>query len=191
MIKIVPVKFSKVARRYFLNQIQASDFVIVTSEYAVECLFRLFKGDDLKEKNFVAIGSHTAQALLDHDMHPRLIASDETSEGLFKELEKKFDLDGASIVFPRSALPNPYLKRALIKAGAKVKEVAVYRNLKPAHRALPKASIDAAVFTSPSTVVNFIKDYGKIPASWEVLCKGRVSQKALEKFGYKAAIITN
>jgi uroporphyrinogen III methyltransferase/synthase len=190
-IKIIPVRFSKTAREYFLNQLQASDLILVTSEYAVAALFNLFKIYDLKEKAFAAIGSHTAQALLDHDLHPRLIASDETSEGLFKELKSKFHLDGASIVFPRSALPNPFLKRALTKAGVRVKEVAVYKNIKPARRPLPKERIDAAVFTSPSTVVNFLKDYGKIPPSWEILCKGPVSQKTLKKFGYRAEIITN
>jgi uroporphyrinogen III methyltransferase / synthase len=189
MIAIAPVKFSKVAQKYFLNELLASDLIVVTSEYAVDALFGLFAPEDLQQKKFVAIGPHTAQVLLDHDVHPVLIASEETSRGLFQDIKSRFDLKGKSIVFPRSALPNPFLRQALSKAGAKVKEVAVYRNTKPAQRPLPKESIDAVVFTSPSTVVNFLKDYGKIPPSWEILCKGPVSQKALKKYGYRAAII--
>jgi uroporphyrinogen-III synthase len=189
MIRIQPVTFSKVAKKYFLNELTASDLILVTSEYTVESLCKLFKPSELKSKTFAAIGSHTAQALLDYDVHPHMIASEETSEGLFKDLQNKFDLKNKFIVFPRSALPNPFLKKALTKAGARVKEVTVYKNLKPAKRRLPKESIDAIIFTSPSTAVNFLKDYGKIPPSWEILCKGPVSQKALLKFGYKAKII--
>jgi len=191
MIQIKSIKFSNKARQYFLNELAASDLIVVTSESAVEQLFQLFKSEDLKSNDFVAIGSHTAQALLDHDVHPRLIGSDETSEGLFNALKAKFTLKGKSIVFPRSALPNPFLKQALTKAGAKVKEIAVYQNIKPAKRSLPKNHIDAVVFTSPSTVVNFLKDYGKIPSSWDILCKGPVSQRTLKKAGYTAQIIPN
>ncbi len=189
MIQIKPVKFPAIAKKYFLDELLASDLIVVTSEYAVEQLFALFKAETLSDKKFVAIGSHTAQALLDHNLHPRLIASDETSEGLFSAIKKKFPLEGKLIVFPRSGLPNPFLRRALTKEGAKVKEVTVYNNVKPAKRALPKEQVDAVVFTSPSTVVNFMKDYGKIPSSWEVLCKGPASRKALKKYGYLARII--
>jgi uroporphyrinogen-III synthase len=88
-------------------------------------------------------------------------------------------------------LPNPYLKTALTKAGAQVAEIAVYQNVKPKKRVLPREEIQSVIFTSPSTVTNFIKDYGKIPGSWEILCKGPVSQRMLAKYGYKASIITH
>ncbi len=197
MIQISPVSFSVQKRNTFLRTIRESDLVLLTSEYAVEHFFNFLNKhaarvlEFIKTKDFVVIGGHTAQALLDHDVHPKFIAPEETAEGVFKILKQNYKLKGKRIVFPRSSLPNPYLKNVLTKEGARVFEAPVYQNTKPKKRLLPKEDIQAVVFTSPSTVVNFIKDYGKIPASWEILCKGPVSQKALKKFGYEAKIIVN
>lgn len=197
MIRISPVEFSIHKRNSFLSAIIESGVVLLTSEYSVEYLFKFlnkYAPKELKQiqaKDFVVIGGHTAQALLDHGVHPKLIASEETGEGVFKALKKNYKLKGLRIVFPRSSLPNPFLKKALTKEGAIVVDVPVYQNTKPKKRLLPKEVIQTVVFTSPSTVVNFMKDYGKIPASWEILCKGPVSQKALKKFGYQAKIIVN
>ncbi len=195
MIEIAPVIFKAKEQVIFLRKIRECDMVILTSEHAVRnFLAFLDKNGDSEifhKKDCVTIGGHTAQALLDHGIHPKLIGGEETGEGLFKDIKKHFDLKGMRVVFPRSSLPNPYLKNALTKAGAHVFEVAVYENTKPRKRSLPVEHIDAVVFTSPSTVVNFLKDYGKIPPCWEISCKGPVSQKALQKFGYDAQIIVN
>lgn len=195
MIQISPVSFSVQERKAFLSVIEESDLVLLTSEYAVEHFFAFLEKHNARQtvgtKDFVVIGGHTAQALLNHGVHPKLIASEETSEGVFRALKKNYKLKGKRIVFPRSSLSNPFLKMALTKEGARVSEVPVYQNTKPKKRLLPKENIQTIVFTSPSTVVNFIKDYGKIPASWEILCKGPVSQKALKKFGYEAKVIVN
>ena len=195
MIKIVPAGFTASQKNEMLRILVASQIVLLTSEYAVESFFELLSKWDkhheiLKNKDFAVIGGHTAQALLDHGVHPKFIASEETSEGVFEELKKRLNLKGLKIIFPRSSLPNPYLKAALTKAGADVTEIAVYQNIKPKKRALPTESIESVIFTSPSTVTNFIEDYGKIPGSWEILCKGPVSQRMLDKHGYKANIIT-
>ena len=194
MIKISPVTFGRSQKENLLRVLNDSQIVLFTSEYAVECFFKFLtkwdkRRESIQNKDFAVIGGHTAQALLDQGVHPKFIASDETSEGMFKELKKRIALKGKSIIFPRSSLSNPFLKKALTKAGAHVHEIAVYNNTKPAKRSLPRAEIQAVIFTSPSTVINFIKDYGKIPPSWEILCKGPVSQRMLAKHGYSATII--
>lgn len=195
MIKIAPVKFTASQRNKMLHILADSKMVLLTSEYAVEFFFKLLsqRAKDIaiiKNKDFAVIGGHTAQALLDKGVHPKFIASQETSQGMFAELKKRLKLKGVTIIFPRSSLPNPYLKTALTKAGADVSEIAVYQNVKPKKRALPNEEIQSIIFTSPSTVTNFINDYGKIPAHWEILCKGPVSQQMLAKHGYSAQVIT-
>jgi uroporphyrinogen III methyltransferase/synthase len=194
MIRISPVVFNRSQKEKLWRLLSHSDIVLLTSEYAVEYFFKLLEDVDrrhlsIQDKDFAVIGEHTAQALLDRGVHPTWIAVEETSEGMFKELKKRVALKGKTVFFPRSSLPNPYLKTELTKAGATVHQIAVYENSKPARRPLPETEIHSVIFTSPSTVVNFLKDYGKIPASWELLCKGPVSQRMLAKHGYKAAVI--
>lgn len=195
MIRISPVVFSSAQSQKIYNVFRRSSVVLMTSEHAVEFFFKLLKrckDSDLliKEKDFVVIGTHTAQALLDKGVHPKVIAAEETSEGMFKELKKRMVLKNKEIFFPRSSLPNPYLKTALTKAGAKVHQVAIYKNIKSPRRPLPNIEIHAVVFTSPSTVDAFMKDYATIQPSWEILCKGPASQRALAKYGFASRIIT-
>ena len=44
------------------------------------------------------------------------------------------DLKGKRILFPRSSLPNPFLKDALSAYGAIVEEIIIYGNAKPAKK---------------------------------------------------------
>ncbi len=196
MIEIIPQKFTRKQKEEIELKLSKSRLILFTSEYAVEHFYRLLLsfGKDFqsfKDVDCAVIGAYTAQALLDRGGNPKIIASQETGEGVFLELKKRLKLKGTRILFPRSSLPNPFLKKALTKAGAKVFEFSVYQNIKPKKRNLPKNHIDAVLFTSPSTVKNFLIDYGKIPDSWEILCKGPVSLNMLKKYGYKGLIIAN
>ncbi len=138
----------------------------------------------LREKTFVAIGRETAQALAGHGIHPALTAMTETSQGLFQEMSKRFELRGKKILFPRSSLPNPYLKEKLTQEGSRVDELTVYINTKPAKRPLPKEDIVRILFTSPSTVRNFLEDYGAIPQEWRILSRGPKTSEYLRQAGY-------
>jgi len=194
MIQISAKKFSLKERKTILQRLSEAQVVLLTSEYAVEYFDKFLEVSrqslsSLKNIDFVVIGSYTAQALLDRGAHPRIIAPVETAQGVYQELKRRMKLKDLKIIFPRSSLPNPFLKKALIKAGADVFEFSVYENTPARKRPLPKISIDSVVFTSPSTVHNFLKDYKKIPESWEILCKGPVSLKALKDQGYSGSII--
>jgi len=75
----------------------------------------------------------------------------------------------------------------LIALGAHVNEITIYENTKPSKRDLPTGSIDGVIFTSPSTVRNFLADYGTIPDTWQIMAKGPVTLKTLEEAGYNNA----
>ena len=102
-------------------------------------------------------------------------------------MTQHWDLKGKRILFPRSSLPNPFLKEALIALGADVSEITIYENIKPPKRDLPSVNIDGVIFTSPSTVRNFLIDYGRIPKTWQIMAKGPVTLKTLQEAGYNHA----
>ena len=101
-------------------------------------------------------------------------------------MTENLELRGRKILFPRSALPNPYLKQKLTGQGARVDELTVYDNTPPAKRPLPvpEATIDQVVFTSPSTARNFLAAYGTIPRYWKISSRGAVTSAFLREAGY-------
>ncbi|MBI3315301.1 MAG: uroporphyrinogen-III C-methyltransferase, partial [Candidatus Omnitrophica bacterium] len=190
-IDIKPASFDEKQRNKLKKDLARADLVVLTSRFGVECFMKTLKGETFADKKFAAIGAHTADCLLEHGIIPFVVAQEETAQGLFKALLGVVDVKGKHILFPRSSLPNPFLKDALTESGAKVMEWIIYENIKPPKRDLPDISIDQVIFTSPSTVKNFLADYGTIPAHWDILAKGPVTAKALKEAGYQpTALLT-
>lgn len=194
MIEISQVAFSPERLQSLLEELNSCDIILLTSRFGVNYLFKLLKKNNynllrLREKNWIVIGQETKTALKKQGFESIFVAQEESSEGLIKELEEKFPLRRKKILFPRSSLPNPYLKEKLTALGNSVKEIIVYENVKPAKRKLPEDGIQKIIFTSPSTVKNFLKDYKNIPSHWKILSKGTLTQKTLSKSGYQSEVI--
>jgi len=174
-----------------LQAFGTADIIVCTSWYAGEYLCKELLSIDPKvkitNKIFAVIGQRTQKALQDYDIQAAIVSQEETAQGLLKAMVKNLDLKGKRILFPRSSLPNPFLKEALIARGALVTEITIYKNTKPAKRDLPSVNIDGVIFTSPSTVRNFLTDYGTISGSWQIFAKGPVTLKTLQDAGYNHA----
>lgn len=194
MIEITYATAKSAAGRQLIRELDRADLILFTSPHAVLAVVRILQtaGIPLARlgiKNIAVIGADTADELRGHGMEPKVISAEETSEGLLKILIKNFSLQNKRVLFPRSSLANANLKQGLSKRGARVIEVPVYQNTKPAKRPLPAQKIDAVMFTSPSTVANFLKDYSRIPAEWTVLSKGPRTAQALAAAGYSSEIL--
>ena len=167
--------------------------ILLTSRFGVQYFFRFLKKEEfsfkkIKNKDFAVIGKDTAASLRKLGIRPKVTASEETSGGLLNALREHFDLKSKKILFPRSSLPNPFLKKELKNLGSHVDEFKIYRNLKPRRQTLPQKGIDVVLFTSPSTVRNFLLNYGRIPGTWKILCKGPVTKEYLQKKGYHCCV---
>ncbi|MBI5149443.1 MAG: uroporphyrinogen-III C-methyltransferase [Candidatus Omnitrophica bacterium] len=191
MIEITPAKLTAGRIKTLLTNLVNYDIILFTSKFGVKYFFELlvkkgYAAKKISQKTFVAIGRATAKALAQEGVSATLVAKVETSEGLFQEMAGKLKLRSKKILFPRSALPNPFLKRNLTKQGAQVDELTVYDNTPPAKRPLPvpEAAIDQVVFTSPSTARNFLAAYGAIPRHWRILSRGAATSAFLREAGY-------
>ena len=194
MIEISPAEITGEQADQLAADFPAYDIILLTSRFAVVHFLELARRRPamcglLAEKDIVVIGKDTAQALMDADYHPRYVASDETSRGLFRLLTQKYDVQGKRILFPRSNLPNPYLKTELEKLGAHVTQLTVYVNEPTAKAELPAGQVDKIIFTSPSTVNSFLDKYQSIPADWTILSKGPVTQQALREHNYESEMM--
>ena len=183
MIDIKPVSFDDASQKQILQIFESADLVIFTSAYAVDYFLNRFSG----QKIFAVIGRHTQKALQKFNIQAAIVAEEETSQGLLKAITGHMDVQGKRILFPRSSMPNPFLKDALSKLGATVTEIIVYENIKPARRDLPSGDITGVIFTSPSTVRNFLTDYVTIPAHWQIMARGTATLKTLQEEGYHRA----
>ena len=190
MIDIKPMALNKTQQKNFLKSFKFADIIIFTSEYAIEHFFHViskFPSEQFENKIFAVIGHHTQEVLQKYNIKAAIMPQEATAQGLLKAITQHMDVQGKRILFPRSSLPNPYLKDALSVYGAIVEEITIYTNTKPAKRDLPSAGIDGVIFTSPSTVRNFLTDYGIIPSSWQIMAKGPVTLKTLQEAGYDHA----
>lgn len=195
-IQIQPKPLTQEEQKQLIHHWHTHDIIIFTSQYAVEyfCAF-IIDHDDINiigHKKVCIIGKHTENAYLKYSgFTPAIIAKTETGAGLIKELKPySTSLKNQHILFPRSTLPNPYIAETLNNDfHAHVTMVPIYTNSKPPKRTLPIEPIDGIIFTSPSTVVNYISDYKTIPEHWSIWAKGPVTQRKLLDYGYKGQII--
>jgi len=190
MINIQKLNLEDARIHEIKSQCRDFDCLLFTSAFSARFFFETFKTiDEWKTKKIFSIGQNTTEALNALGVEPDLTSTFETSEGFLKEIMKALDVSGKKILFPRSNLPNPYLKEKLTKQGAEVVELTVYENTKPPKKDLPTEPIDKVIFTSPSTVRNFLKDYGAIPQSWHIVAKGPLTDRYLKEAGYKSEVL--
>ncbi len=195
MIAIKRVQPSAEEMSRVLAQFSFYSLVIFTSAHSVNFFIKLLReySVDLKylrSKSIAVVGQDTAEALRQYFLTPQFVATQETSEGLWQVLHEQYSVKGKNILFPRSNLSNPFLKAHLQQAGAHVTELTVYQNIKPPKRPLPALNkVSSVFFSSPSTVINFLKDYQQIPQGWQIYAKGERTRDYLRERGYVAAMV--
>jgi uroporphyrinogen III methyltransferase/synthase len=149
-----------------IEKIDSYDWVIFTSVNGVKFFTeRLKKGgtdiEILRRKKICAIGPRTQGELekmgLRVDFRPKEYRAEGVAEGL-----KARGIQGKKILLPRAREARMILPKELIEAGALVDEVEAYRTAKPAKskaslETILKKGIDVVVFTSSSTVRNFME----------------------------------
>lgn len=107
-----------------------------------------------------AVGSSTARAITDElGLHVHLVPDKYSAESLAATLDVAV---GQRIFLPQSAIARPLLAESLRAAGAEVTAVDAYRTLMGSGGVdLPErfweGSVDAVLFTSASTVHNFMR----------------------------------
>ncbi|NOZ64066.1 MAG: uroporphyrinogen-III C-methyltransferase [Caldiserica bacterium] len=174
-----------------INRVESFDWIVFSSRFGVLYFFReLFKmGLDaraLKGIKIAAIGSSTAGKLREYGIAADLIPERESAKGLIMEFKKR-GIKGASILLPRSDIADKGLTEGLRNLSARVYPCVAYHNVMPDN--LPDLDFeffDEIIFTSPSTVRNFIKRYGKPAKKIKIRTIGPVTRREAEKWNLLA-----
>lgn len=86
------------------------------------------------------------------------------------------------VFYPHSSLSPEDIPLALQELGFNVLSVVAYNNVLPKHvRRVNLNHFKRIVFTSPSTIDNFIKLYDKLPENTEFITRGPITQDHLEE----------
>lgn len=181
MIEIAPLKSYRKLQGY-IKGIAKFDWIIFTSRFAVKHFFQQVINLKLDTRifyaiNFAAIGNSTANELLQYGIRADLIPRQSSTEGLLSEF-KGYKIVKKYILLPQSNLADGKLAEGLIKKKAQVRICSVYRNKKVS--GLPRLDLslfDEIIFSSPSTIKNFISHYGKPPKNIRIKAIGPTTHK--------------
>ena len=140
------------------------EHIILTSVNAVKGFFNYLIENSYDVRNikakFSVVGKSTKKALEERGIVPFLVASEFTSEGLFRDL-KEYLKKGERVLIPSSSSSRMYLKNEIEALGLLVDRVHIYDTVmgEPKNvRAFEE--VDYVLFTSPSTVNNMIEIIG-------------------------------
>jgi uroporphyrinogen III methyltransferase/synthase len=149
-----------------LEKLDTYDWIIFTSVNGVKYFAQRLKEKGitraaLASKKICAIGPRTQKELAKMGLTITFMPTEYRAEGVAEGLKAQ-GIQGKKILLPRAREARRILPEALREAGALVDEVEVYQTVKPARgkaslEAILKKGIDVVVFTSSSTVRNFME----------------------------------
>lgn len=161
-----------------ISRLQEFDYLLFTSRFAVK--YWALSGGGFDVANIVSIGSTTSAALGKLGVKNINQPEKDDSYGVIDWFSKQ---KLGRVLIPRSNIALPIIPDGLQALGFDVKTVTAYKNQMPANPIkVNLAEIDKIIFTSPSTVDNFVRLYGEIPKGKILETRGVVTEKRLENF---------
>jgi uroporphyrinogen III methyltransferase/synthase len=187
-----------------IKNLEQTALVIFASANAVDIFFQMLLSSGLDARalhksKLCAIGQETADMLGSHGLHPELVTSEYTAEGLATALGD-WEMAGMRVLVPRAEIARDALPSLLANRGAEVHILPVYRAVCPADagpalmRLFDGEGVDVITFTSSSTVSNFVQAFpeDRLPAilgDAEIACMGPVTADTARKLGLNVAIV--
>jgi uroporphyrinogen III methyltransferase/synthase len=188
--------------RLAITELASYDWIIFTSVNGVDAFFnelRTLKLDSraLNGIKVGAIGTVTAKAVEAKGLAPDFVPSEFTTDGILADI-KKYDIKGKRFLLPRADIVDSQLTDGLVRLGAKVKDVAVYKTL-PATDSIAKiremllsGGIDIITFASSSTVTNLMAVFPDRKPNLngtKIACIGPKTAETAVKAGLKPDVV--
>ncbi len=184
-----------------LADLQGREWVVFTSTNAVQAVFDRLRALGLDSRalygtRVAAIGPTTASDLEQRGIKPDFVPDRAVSEALAEGLIQQ-GVQGRRVLLPRADAGREALARSLREAGAAVDDVPVYRTVAPSGLDdrlddILDGGIDAATFTSSSTVRNLVRllDGGLDRLSGVlVACIGPVTAATAREMGLEVGLV--
>ena len=183
-----------------LEYLSHMSYILFTSQYAVKGFMRVieytyYQTYPNKDLKVISIGKTTTEALhkagfkdviqVDEDNRYGVIEWFKKERPKFLEqhpIEIEYGEEIPAVLYPCSSLSPDDIPKALFALRYNVTKWTVYNNVLPKNpRRVNLNHFKRIVFTSPSTIDNFIKLYGKLPENTEFITRGPITQAHLEE----------
>lgn len=186
-----------------LEYLSHASYFLFTSQYAVKGFMRVIKDTSYQdypnnELKVISIGKTTTEALHKAGFKDVIQVDEDNRYGViewFKKERPKFleqhpiEIEHGeeyekipAVLYPCSSLSPDDIPEALFALRYNVTKWTVYNNELPKNpRRVNLNHFKRIVFTSPSTIDNFIKLYGKLPENTEFITRGPITQEHLEE----------
>ncbi|MDP7281195.1 MAG: uroporphyrinogen-III synthase, partial [Candidatus Poribacteria bacterium] len=167
-VEIVPIH-PNTDLELVIQQLSRYNWIIFTSSNTVEIFTQALRnqGFDCRALAFTkvcAVGEKTAQILESYGIVADFIPTKSTGEVIGRELPR---VKNQQILLPRSKIGRREIFDQLQQRGAIIKDLPIYETVRPDHtgridqirviqKRLANSEIDMAIFTSPSTLNNFL-----------------------------------
>ena len=173
LIEIVSVDDDTQLRRAIAD-IDSYDYVLFTSRYAAKYVGAL----SVMHTRIVSIGRTTTKALHQIGVEEVDEVEEDNSYGVVSWFSNQ---PRGRVLIPRSNLALPIIPEGLRQLGFEVDCITAYNNRMPEHpKKVNLDEIDRIVFTSPSTIDNFIRLYGALPEKKELVTRGPITEQHLQ-----------
>ena len=173
LIEIVPMDDDTPLRRAIAD-IDSYDYVLFTSRYAAKYV----EGLSVRHTKIVSIGRTTTKALHQIGVEEVSEVEEDNSYGVVSWFRSQ---SRGRVLIPRSNLALPIIPEGLRQLGFEDNCVTAYINRMPEHpNKVNLDEIDRIVFTSPSTIDNFIRLYGALPEKKELVTRGPITEQHLQ-----------
>ena len=178
LIEILPVQDNS-ALRQVAGSVDRYDYVLFTSRFAVKhfCPPLPRPSTIIHHPTTVSIGNATTVALYNIGVKDVQQVDEDNSYGVIEWFRSQ---PCGRVLIPRSNLALPIIPDGLRQLGFEVDTVTAYINSMPQNpQRTDLSKIDRIVFTSPSTIDNFIRLYGSLPEGKVFDTRGPVTEHYL------------
>jgi uroporphyrinogen III methyltransferase / synthase len=197
-IRVEPLDLAPLHRA--LNELSEYDWVILTSQNAVELVWRAMRERGLDARSFgrtrvAAIGRATADALLARGVAADVVPERFVAESLVDVLRQWGELRSNRVLLPRAAEARDILPDGLRALGAHVDDIPIYRSVFDGEGAVRVAErlrageVDLVTLTSSSTAQFFVEAVGSDAAqAAPVASIGPVTSAAAAALGLRVVV---
>ena len=176
LIEIAPVD-DDTALRGVISRLADYDYLLFTSRYAVAAAIQYIAALP-QSIEVISIGPTTTAALQSAGFSGITQVERDNSYGVIDWFSRQLK---GKVLIPRSNIALNIIPDGLQRLGFEVDTITAYQNCMPKHpQKVDLHSIDRIVFTSPSTIDNFIRLYGSLPEGKEFVTRGPVTEQYLQ-----------
>jgi uroporphyrinogen III methyltransferase/synthase len=176
-----------------LGRLNTFDWIAFTSANGIKFFFRRLQAMGLDARalssaRVAVIGKTSAERLAEFGIAADMCPDTESSAGMLKEFSC-IGVKNKKMLLPQSEIASDELPDGLVRMGAAVEKLPIYRTVEVDPDEIDFDHIDRILFTSGSTIRAFVKRFGAVPAHVRAYCLGLPSLAEAKKHNINAEIL--